>query len=82
MRGHTGGGMSLLGWGLMHAKASKQKLSSKSSTETEVIAVSEYIPYKIWLIHFMEAQGYKFRDKVLFQDNMSAMKMKKNGRNS
>lgn len=72
MRGHTGGGMSL-GWGLMHAKASKQKLSSKSSTETEVVTVS---------INFMEAQGNKFRDKVLFQDNMSAMKMEKNGRNS
>ena len=81
MRGHTGGGMSL-GWGLVHAKATKQKLNSKSSTETEVIAVSEYVPYKIWLINFMEAQGYKFKDKVLFQDNMSAMRMEKNGRNS
>ena len=40
MRGHTGGSMSL-GWGLIHAKASKQKLNSKSSTKTEVIAVSE-----------------------------------------
>ena len=81
MRGHTGDGM-LLGWELVHAKATKQKLNSKSSTETEVIAVSEYIPYKTWLINFMEAQGYKFKDKVLFQDNMSAMKMEKNGRNS
>ena len=43
IRGHTGGRMSL-GWGLVHAKASKQKLNSKSSTETEVIAVSEYVP--------------------------------------
>lgn len=56
MRGHTGGGMSL-DWGLMHAKASKQKLSSKSSTEAEVITVSKYVPYKVWLINFMEAQG-------------------------
>ena len=71
-----------LGWGLVHAKATKQKLNSKSSTETEVIAVSEYVPYKIWLINFMEAQRYKFKDKVLFQDNMSAMKMERNGRNS
>ena len=30
----------------------------------------------------MEAQGYKFKDKVMFQDNMSATKMEKNGRNS
>ena len=71
-----------MGWGLLHGKASKQKLNSKSSTKTEVIAVSEYIPYKIWLINFMEAQGYKFKDKVMYQDNMSAMKMEKNGCNS
>ena len=71
-----------LGWGLVHAKATKQKLNLKSSTETEVIAVSKYVLYKIWLINFMEAQGYKFKDKVLFQDNMSAMKMERNGRNS
>ena len=81
MRGYTGGRISL-GGGLMHAKASKQKLNLKSSTETEVIAVSKYVPYKIWLINFMEAQGYKFKDKVMFQDNMSAMKMERNGRNS
>ena len=29
MRGHTGGGMSM-GWGLIHAKASKQKLNSNN----------------------------------------------------
>ena len=34
------------------------------------------------MINLMEAQGYKFKDKVMFQDNMSAMKMEKNGRNS
>ena len=39
------------------------------------------MPYKIWLINFMEAQGYKFKDKVLLQDNMSTMKMEKNRRN-
>ena len=80
MRGHTGGNMSL-GWGLVHAKASKQKLNSKHLTETEVVAVSEYVPFKIWLINFMEAQGYRFKYKVLFQDNMSAMKMEENCRN-
>ena len=64
MRGHTGSGM-MLGWGLVHTKATKQKLNSKSSTETEVIALSKYVPYKIWLINFMEAQGYKFNFKII-----------------
>ena len=30
----------------------------------------------------MEAQEYKFRESILYQDHMSAMKMKKNGKNS
>ena len=81
MRGRTGGAMTL-GWGMVHARASKQKLNAKSSTETEVIGVSEYIPFKIWLTNFLEAQGYKLKDKVLHQDNMSAIRMEKNGRNS
>ena len=62
---------------MVHARASKQKLNAKSSTETEVIGVSEYIPFKIWLTNFFEAQGYKLEDKVLYQDNMSAIRMKK-----
>ena len=66
----------------MHDRASKQKLNAKSSTETEVIGVSEYIPFKIWLTNFFEAQGYKLEDKVLYQDNLSAIRMEKNGRNS
>jgi len=67
---------------MVHARASKQKLNAKSSTETEVIGVSEYIPLKIWLTNFLEGQGYKLKDKVLHQDNMSAIRMEKNGRNS
>jgi hypothetical protein len=80
MRRNTGGCMSL-GKGVLHAKASKQKLNSKSSTETEVIAVSEYVPYKLQLIYFIEGQGYNIKRKVLYQDNQSAMRMEHNGRN-
>ena len=31
---------------------------------------------------YMEHQGYKFKQRQLMQDSMSAMKMEKNGRNS
>ena len=41
MRSHTGGCMSL-GVGTLHAKSSKQKLNNKSSTEAELVGVSEY----------------------------------------
>jgi len=76
MRSHTGGTMSF-GVGVVHVKSSKQKLNTKSSTEAELVGVSEYLPYHIWMVNFMDAQGYDIKDKILFQDNQSAIRMKK-----
>ena len=42
MRGHTGGTMSM-GTGTLHNKSSKQKLNTRSTTESEVVGVSEYL---------------------------------------
>mmetsp|Transcript_9529 Transcript_9529/g.13501 ORF Transcript_9529/g.13501 Transcript_9529/m.13501 type:complete len:352 (+) Transcript_9529:3702-4757(+) len=81
MRGHTGGLMTM-GRGFLHSKSSKQKFNAKSPTESEVVGVSEYLPYFIWMNHFLEAQGYKIKNNILYQDNMSAIKMEKNGHNS
>ena len=81
MRSHTGGMMSF-GIGALHTKSTKQKLNTKSSTEAELVGVSEYLPYHIWLINFLEHQGYKVKEKLLFQDNESTIRMEVNGRNS
>ena len=81
MRGHTGGAISM-GYGIIHGKSSKQKINVKSSTESELVGVSEYIPYNIWLVMFMGAQGYGIKNNVVYQDNQSKMQMVKNGRNS
>ena len=54
MKSQTGGCMSM-GWGTIHAKSSKQK---KSSTEAELVEMSEYVPYNLWLSFFMKEQGY------------------------
>ena len=81
MRSHTGGCMSL-GTGMIHQKSSKQKINTKSSTESELVATSEYVPYNVWLRNFLEEQGYKLSDNVLFQDNESSIKMENNGRRS
>ena len=42
-RGHTGG---FISWrvGIIHCKSSKQKLNTKSTTESEVFTVSDYVP--------------------------------------
>jgi hypothetical protein len=81
MRGHTGGALSF-GTGIIHGKASKQRLNIKSSTETEVVVASDYIPYNMWMQHFMEDQGYTLDENMYHQDNQSAMRMEKNGKNS
>ena len=75
MRGHTGGAISF-GVGIIHGKASKQKINVKSSTECELVGVSEYIPYSLWLGYFLEHQGYKLKSNLVHQDNQSAMRMK------
>ena len=80
MRGHTGGAISM-GYGLVHARAGKQKINTKSSTESELVGTAEYIPYNLWILMFLEAQGYGIKDNVVYQDNQSAMLMEQNGRN-
>ena len=81
MRSHTGGIISF-GRGSLHAKSSKQKLNTKSSTEAEVVGLSEYLPYNLWLVNFLGAQGYTIESNIVYQDNQSAIRMEKNGRNS
>ena len=81
MREHTGGCM-YFGWGIVHGKASKQKLNTKSSAESELIGVSEYIPYKIHLINLLIGQGRKMKKRVLYHENESSICMENNGQHS
>lgn len=55
MRGHTGGAISF-GKGVVHARAGKQKPNVKSSTEAEIVGLSEYLPYNIFIKNFMSAK--------------------------
>ena len=81
MRGQTGGAISF-GTGIIHGKSSKQKMNAKSSTEAELIGMSEYIPFNIWVTNFLKCQGYNITDNIVFQDNESAIRLETNGRNS
>ena len=81
LKGHNGGTVSL-GHGVTLHGCSKQKINTKSSTESEIVGASDFLPTTIWAKYFLEAQGYKVARNVFFQDNMSAIKMLKNGRAS
>ena len=81
MKSHTGGGVTF-GTGVLSSKSSKQKLNVKSSTEGEVVGMSDYVAFPIWFRYFLQEQGYEVKENVVYQDNQSAMKIEKNGINS
>ena len=56
MRSHTGGTMSL-GHGVLNTMSAKQKLNTKSTTESEVVGASDYLPKNIWATMFLQAQA-------------------------
>ena len=76
------GRVSSLGWVAIQTKSSKQKINAKSSIEAELIGVSKVLPCNIWITNFLKAQGYELENNFLMQDNMSAIKMEENGRQS
>ena len=81
MRGHSGGGFTL-GRGFPIVSSTKQKLNTRSSTETEVVGADDFMPSICWTRYFMQAQGYQVLDNILYQDNKSAILLEKNGKAS
>jgi hypothetical protein len=81
MRGHSGGGFSL-GQGFPIVISTNQKLSTRSSTETEIVGADNFMLAICWTRYFMKAQGCGVKDNVLFQDNKSSIILEKNGKAS
>jgi hypothetical protein len=81
MRGHTGGALTL-GRGCPVLACTKQKLNTRSSTESELVGVNDLMPVILWVRLFMKAQGFKVVDNIVYQDNQSAILLERNGRAS
>jgi hypothetical protein len=81
MRSHTGGALSF-GLGAAACKSAKQKINTKSSTESELVGASDYLPNSIWVKFFMDAQGHEIIESWFEQDNQAAMKLEMNGKSS
>ena len=81
MRGHTGGGMTM-GKGAVYNRSTKQKINTKSSTETEVVGVDDILPQVLWTNYFMRAQGWNSFQTIVYQDNKSAILLENNGKMS
>lgn len=76
-RSHTGGIIGFDGLCVVTMKSMKQKLNSKSSTESEIIGVSGFLSWMLWTVMFLRAQGYGTKTSIFYQDNQSAIEIKK-----
>ena len=81
MRGHTGG-IFTMGRGAIYCTSTRQKINTKSSTETELVAADDVLTQAIWSRYFLMEQGYNEFKINLLQDNMSAILLEKNGMTS
>jgi hypothetical protein len=71
-----------IGKGSIFAKSSRQKLMTKSSTEAELVGVSDAIGQIIWTRNFLIAQGYNIAPATVLEDNMSTIALIKNGKSN
>ena len=73
---HTGEAMSW-GLGVLLSKCQKQNLNTKSSTEAEIVGVSNYLPNVIWARMFLEAQGFIIEKKSFSKTTKAQLKPKR-----
>ena len=77
-KSHADGAM-LFGRSVFDTKSTKQKLNTKSSTESEVVGVSYYLLSNIWVQNVWTRDGNDLEENTLYQNNTSAMKLERNG---
>jgi hypothetical protein len=77
-KSHTGVYLTL-GRGAVLGKSNKQKIVTKSSTEAELVAVTDSVGEIVWLRNFLIEQGYEMPPAVLYQDNQSTIALLNRG---
>jgi hypothetical protein len=77
-KGHTGAMMSL-GKGAVISFLNKQKINSKSFTESKLLGANQALSSILHMRYFIEAQGYSVKQNILFQDNQLMMQLEVNG---
>jgi hypothetical protein len=68
-----------IGSGSVLMKSTKQKCVTKSSTESELVAASDFASEALCSVEFLKAQGENIGQPTIFQDNKSTIHMINNG---
>ena len=78
MRGQTGA-MFTMGEGGIVNKSIKQKINTKSSSESELVSTEDIVPDALWTKYFIKAQGYTNMRTILGRDNRATILWETNG---
>eukprot|EP00957_Ditylum_brightwellii_P063983 4853915-Ditylum_brightwellii.AAC.1 len=79
MKSHTSTSFTLSNGGVI-SESIEQKVGSRSSTKTELVAVDDKISKAIWTNKFLEYQGFNVKLNIIYQDNESSIKLENNGK--
>jgi hypothetical protein len=79
-RSHTGSCVVVGDLGAVHCRLSKQTIVTKSSTEAELVGLSDVASQGLFLRSFLTLQGYSMGEVTIYQDNLSYMALLVRGR--
>ena len=72
-RSHTGSCVVIGDVGSVHCRSTKQQIVTKSSTEAELVGLSDSANQAIHIRDFLSLQSYRLGPIVVYQDNLSCM---------
>jgi hypothetical protein len=81
-KSHTGSCVVIGDSGAVHCKSGKQQIVTKSSTEAELVALSDSASQGLHTRNFLISQGYQCGPVTVYQDNMSCMALIERGRSA
>jgi hypothetical protein len=79
-KSHTGATLTL-GKGCVTSISAKQKVNTRSSTESELVGMDDVVAKIVWTKYMIEAQGFNI-ENIAHRDNTSTMKLEENGKSS
>ena len=81
-KSHTGSTITLGDAGPVCSKSSKQHIVTKSSTEAELVGLSDSANESFHMRNFIVAQGHESGPVTLYEDNLNCMALVKRGRSN
>ena len=72
----------MIGQATIYVKSGKQKIVTRSSTEAELVGISDALSQILWTREFLLHQGFRLGPATVYQDNKSTICLANKGRST